>query len=151
MREDSMPAAAALAAGLEILLARDPPNLKRLHDVAGHVLLDAMHLLLGIQKTPGHLIAKEGLTLGFVGLDLLLVELHALLLLVVQGLAPFRHAAVERLGGFIRHEGVHVPAKCLEILLIHDCLAELLSLCQHVAISHLCMHYESFSVKTLPT
>ena len=50
MREDSMPAAAALAAGLEILLARDPANLQRLHDVAGHVLLDAMHLLLGIQK-----------------------------------------------------------------------------------------------------
>ncbi len=99
-------AAAALAAGLEVVRPGHTTQLHRLPHVAGHELLNLMHLLLSLEKAPGHVVAEQGVAFPFEVGDVSRFQSQALLLPPMQGVAFLRHGLVEEPGGIVRQKGL---------------------------------------------
>ncbi len=129
-----MMAAAAFAAAsafVEVFLRRDPAQLEGLAHVLGDEVAHLERLILGLHEAARDGVVQECGPLLLEALDLVLAELHPLMLLVVEILALFREFLILRAGRVIDQKLVDPGTHVFELGLIDDGLAKLAGLVEH--------------------
>jgi hypothetical protein len=127
-------ATAAVPAGtfLQVLRGGNAPQLKRLADELLHLLLQALHFMLGVDEPFGHRIAQEGVALGIKRGDFSPVQRQTLMLAFVQGAALLVQALVKLLRAAVGHKGIDPLANALKLRLPDNGFAQLQSLLPHL-------------------
>ena len=91
-------ATAATGSFLDFLLGRHAAQLQGHADILADVFLEFFKLLLGIEKSGGHLVLEEGLAGGFEFTDFGGTKLDAGMLLLVEFLAALVDALILQAG-----------------------------------------------------
>jgi hypothetical protein len=119
-----MAATTAAAAGFEVAGFRDAAQLKTLADVLHDRLLDALHLVLSVEKSARNFIFQEGFADLFKIIDLGFFQLQPGVALLLEKFTLGDERVVLAADGVIGEENIDLLAQGLDFRLVQDGLAK---------------------------
>lgn len=117
-------ASATAAAGFEIAGFRDMAEFETFADVLGDGLLDALHFILGVEKTAGDGVLEKGFTMLLEIVDFSFFQRQAVMAFLLEEIAFGDQGIVLAAGGVVGDEGVDFQTQGFDFRLIKNGLAE---------------------------